>query len=144
VLVLLTDGVNTAGELDPAKATELAVAEHLRIYTIGIGADAMRVESLFGSRVVNPSADLDEKMLARMAERTGGRYFRARASSELAGIYREIDRLEPSADATEALRPVQEWYWLPLAAALASGALGFLLPAVAFARRRPRPARART
>src|SRR5690606_33514544 len=75
VLVLLTDGVNTAGELDPDKATELAVANDLRIYTIGIGADRLRVDSLFGSRVVNPSADLDEAMLTRMAEATGGRYF---------------------------------------------------------------------
>ena len=95
VLVLLTDGVNTSGELDPHKAIDLAAANHVRVYTIGIGADALRVNSLFGSRIVNPSADLDEAMLKRMAEATGGRYFRARNSDELADVYRTIDQLEP-------------------------------------------------
>jgi Ca-activated chloride channel family protein len=130
VLVLLTDGVNTSGELDPAKAVDLAVANGLRIYTIGIGADAMRVDSLFGSRIVNPSADLDEKMLTRMAERTGGRYFRARNSDELADIYRSIDRLEPVADTRQSLRPVDELYWVPLAGTLALAAAALLLPGV--------------
>jgi Ca-activated chloride channel family protein len=129
VLVLLTDGVNTSGELDPAKAIDLAAANGLRIYTIGVGADAMRVSSIFGSRVVNPSADLDEKMLGEMASRTGGRYFRARNSEELADIYRTIDQLEPSADTRQSLRPVDELYWWPLAAALALGALAFVVPA---------------
>lgn len=129
VLVLLTDGVNTAGELDPHKAIDLAVANHVRVYTIGIGADALRVDSLFGSRVVNPSADLDEKMLSEMAEKTGGQYFRARNSEQLADIYRSLDALEPVADARQSLRPVDELYWLPLAAALAAGAFAFLLPA---------------
>lgn len=129
VLVLLTDGVNTAGELDPTKAIELAEANHVRIYTIGIGADALRVDSLFGSRVVNPSADLDEAMLTKMADTTGGHYFRARNSEELADIYRTIDKLEPAADTRQSLRPIDELYWLPLAAALAAGALAFLLPA---------------
>ncbi|MEP7096946.1 MAG: VWA domain-containing protein [Dokdonella sp.] len=128
VLVLLTDGVNTAGELDPAKAIELAAANDVRIYTIGIGADELRVDSLFGSRMVNPSADLDEKMLSRMAEKTGGRYFRARDSAELAGIYREIDKLEPVADTQQSLRPINELYWLPLAVALLLGACAFVLP----------------
>jgi Ca-activated chloride channel family protein len=126
--VLLTDGVNTSGELGPDKAVELAVANDVRIYTIGIGADAMRVDSLFGSRVVNPSADLDEAMLTEMAQRTGGRYFRARNSEELADIYRSIDALEPVADTRESLRPVDELYWLPLGGALAAAALAFLLP----------------
>lgn len=128
VVVLLTDGVNTAGELDPKKATELAVANQVRIYTIGIGADSMRVNSMFGSRVVNPSADLDEKMLTVMAEQTGGRYFRARNSEELADIYRSIDKLEPAADVKQSLRPVDELYWMPLGGALAVGALALLLP----------------
>jgi Ca-activated chloride channel family protein len=102
----------------------------VRIYTIGIGADAMRVSSMFGSRVVNPSADLDEKMLSTMADKTGGRYFRARNSEELADIYRSIDKLEPAADTKQSLRPIDELYWLPLAGALAAGALAFLLPAL--------------
>jgi Ca-activated chloride channel family protein len=141
VLVLLTDGVNTSGELDPAKATDLAAANHVRVYTIGVGADRMRVDSLFGSRTVNPSADLDEPMLTAMADRTGGRYFRARNSEELAGIYRAIDALEPAADATQSLRPIDEWYWMPLAMALAAAAFAFALPALRVrARRRIVPA----
>lgn len=128
VLVLLTDGVNTSGELDPAKATDLASANHVKIYTIGIGAERMRVDSLFGSRTVNPSADLDEAMLTSMASKTGGRYFRARDSAELAGIYRAIDTLEPAADTKQSLRPIDEWYWIPLAAALVAAALAFALP----------------
>lgn len=128
VLVLLTDGVNTAGELDPRKAIELAAANHVRVYTIGIGAEALRVNSLFGSRVVNPSADLDEAMLKRMAEATGGRYFRARNSEELADIYRTIDHLEPVADTKQSLRPVDELYWMPLAGAMIASALAFLVP----------------
>jgi Ca-activated chloride channel family protein len=129
VMVLLTDGVNTSGELDPKKAIDLAAANKVRIYTIGIGAEAMRVSSMFGSRVVNPSADLDEKMLSLMAEKTGGRYFRARNSEELADIYRSIDKLEPVADTKQSLRPVDELYWMPLAGALAACAFAFLLPA---------------
>jgi Ca-activated chloride channel family protein len=126
VLVLLTDGVNTAGELDPAKATELAVANQVRVYTIGIGADRLRVDSVFGSRVVNPSADLDEAMLTRMAESTGGRYFRARDSAELAGIYRTLDEIEPIADTSESLRPLDEWYWYALGAAMVVAMLAAL------------------
>jgi Ca-activated chloride channel family protein len=141
VLVLLTDGVNTSGELGPDKATDLALANHVKIYTIGIGADRMRVDNLFGSRTVNPSADLDEPMLTSMAEKTGGRYFRARNSEELAGIYRAIDALEPTADTRQSLRPIDEWYWVPLASALAAAALAFALPAWRVrARRRLAPA----
>ena len=134
VLVLLTDGVNTAGELDPRKAIDLAAANNVRVYTIGVGAEALRVNSLFGSRVVNPSADLDEAMLKRMAEATGGRYFRARNSDELADIYRTIDQLEPVADTKQSLRPVDELYWMPLAAALGASALAFLRAGLAHAR----------
>jgi Ca-activated chloride channel family protein len=118
VLILLTDGVNDAGELDPNKSVELALAEHVKIYTIGIGAEAMRVDGFFGSRIVNPSADLDARLLTTMAEKTGGRFFRARNTAELAQIYGEIDKLEPSADAQEQFRPVDELFYWPLAGAL--------------------------
>ena len=87
VLILLTDGANTAGEVKPRKAAELAAEQGLKIYTIGIGADEMVVSSLFGSRIVNPSSDLDEDTLKAIADRTGGRYFRARNTRELEKIY---------------------------------------------------------
>jgi len=136
VLVLLTDGVNDAGELDPRKAIDLAVAEKVKIYTIGIGADSMRVDGFFGSQMVNPSADLDEKMLTRMADKTGGRFFRARNTSELAQIYADIDKLEPSDDAKQQFRPVDEMFYWPLSLSilLALAAALPMLPGARFAR----------
>ncbi|MEP6484988.1 MAG: VWA domain-containing protein [Rudaea sp.] len=118
VLILLTDGVNDAGELDPYKSIDLAIAEHVKIYTIGIGANSMRIDDFFGGHTVNPSADLDERLLKTMAENTGGSFFRARDTSELANIYREIDKLEPAADAQQQFRPVDELFYWPLSAAL--------------------------
>ncbi len=118
VLILLTDGVNDAGELDPYKSIELAVAEHVKIYTIGIGAESMQMDDFFGSHTVNPSADLDERLLRSMAEKTGGNFFRARDTQELAKIYRDIDALEPAADATQQFRPVDELFYVPLSGAL--------------------------
>ena len=135
VAILLTDGVNDAGELDPAKAIDLAVAEKVKVYTIGIGAEAMRIsDGFFGSRVVNPSAEIDEKMLAEMAQKTGGRYFRARDTAELAQIYREIDRLEPGIDKGQQFRPVDELFMWPLAAALLLAFAGIFAPLASAAR----------
>jgi Ca-activated chloride channel family protein len=128
VLILLTDGVNNAGALDPHKAIELAVANKVRIYTVGIGAEALSVDSLFGSRMINPSADIEVGMLTEMADKTGGRFFRARDTAELAGIYREIDKLEPIADSPETLRPIEEIYLMPLAAAMLIALLVALSP----------------
>lgn len=129
VLILLTDGVNDAGELDPQKATQLAVAEKVKIYAIGIGAEAMRVnDGFFGSRVVNPSADLDARLLTEMAQKTGGRFFRARDTGELAQIYREIDTLEPGADKDQRFRPIDELFYWPLSAAAVLALVALLAP----------------
>ena len=119
VLILLTDGANTAGAVKPLKAADLAAAEGLKIYTIGVGADEMLVRSLFGTRRINPSADLDEDALTAIAEKTGGRYFRARDTASLMQIYDILDELEPAAEEEDVLRPPAEFYWLPLAAAVA-------------------------
>lgn len=122
VLILLTDGANTAGEVAPLKAADLAAAERLRIYTIGVGADRMTVRSYFGgTRRINPSADLDEETLTRIAEKTGGRYFRARDTVGLAEIYALLDELEPVEQAQETYRPVRDLYVWPLALALLLG-----------------------
>lgn len=118
VLILLTDGVNDAGVLDPYKSIELAVAEHVKIYSIGIGADAMTVGGFFGPSVVNPSQDIDTRLLTQMAEKTGGKFYRAHDTAELAQIYREIDKLEPAADKGQQFRPVDEWFWWPLSLAV--------------------------
>jgi len=123
VLILLTDGANTAGELTPLKAAEIAAQHHLKIYTIGIGADEMVVRSLFGTRRVNPSADLDEKTLRAIADTTGGRYFRARNTEELEQIYALLDQLEPVEKDKQFFRPRTDLFYWPLAVAscLAAG-----------------------
>jgi Ca-activated chloride channel family protein len=118
VLILLTDGVNDAGELDPYKAIDLAVAEQVKVYTIGIGAESMQVGGFFGTHTVNPSAGIDTRVLEQMAQKTGGKFYRARNTAELAQIYAEIDRLEPSADKGQRFRPVDELFWWPLSFAL--------------------------
>ncbi len=122
VLVLLTDGANTAGEVSPLKAAELAAANHLKIYTIGVGADEMIVRSFFGNRKVNPSRDLDEHTLVKIAESTGGRYFRARNTDELNNIYMLLDKLEPVEKDKQYFRPRSELFFWPLSLALSLAA----------------------
>lgn len=135
VLILLTDGANTAGSVTPLAAAEFAAQHNIVIYTIGVGADQMTVPGLFGSgfgaRQVNPSADLDEEALQRIAELTGGSYFRARDPVQLANIYAELDRLEPVAAEGETVRPMRSLAHWPLGLALlisAAWALRSLLP----------------
>lgn len=134
VLILLTDGANTAGAVAPLKAAQLAAQEGIKVYTIGVGADEMMVNSLFGSRRVNPSADLDEAALKAIAEVTGGRYFRARETAELVGIYRELDELEPVVSDDEVVRPRRDLHYWPLLAFLACALLVLLERAGAFSR----------
>jgi Ca-activated chloride channel family protein len=117
VPILLTDGANTSGEVQPLQATEFAAREGMTIYTVGVGADEMMVQDFFGSRLVNPSADLDEDTLKAIAERTGGAYFRARDAEALAKIYERLDELEPVESAQESIRPVEELFFWPLATA---------------------------
>jgi Ca-activated chloride channel family protein len=116
VLILLTDGANTAGEIDPLKAAELAQQIGLRVYTIGIGAEQMVVSSITGGmRRVNPSADLDEETLTQIASLTGGRYFRAKDTAGLQDIYRLLDEMEPVAEPEAGFRPVKSLFYWPLA-----------------------------
>jgi len=126
VLVLLTDGVHNAGALDPERATQLAVAEGVRVYTIGMGGDGGR-SSVFGLQIATPGAEIDEAGLRRIAEATGGRYFRARDTRELVGIYAELDRLEPVDQAAEPLRPRHELFAWPLGLALLLALLSLAL-----------------
>ena len=126
VLILLTDGANTSGEVQPMQATEFAAREGLKIYTVGVGADEMMVRDFFGSRIVNPSADLDEDTLMAIAERTGGAYFSARDAEALARIYEQLDELEPVESDQEAIRPVDELFFWPLGAAFLLAMAGVL------------------
>ena len=134
ILILLTDGANTAGQIEPRQAADLAAASGLKIYTIGVGAEEMTVPGLFGSpfgsRTVNPSADLDEETLLYIAEATGGRYYRARSQSELAAIYDELDRLEAIEQDNESFRPLRSLHHWPLGAALTVGLLALAMTAL--------------
>ena len=133
VLILLTDGANTAGEVDPTKAAELARQVGLRVYTIGIGAEQLEVSSRVGGRRrINPSADLDEETLTQIAELTGGRYFRARDTAGLQDIYRLVDELEPVEEPEAGFRPIRSLFYVPLAGAFA---LVMLMCAVSLARK---------
>ena len=117
VLVLLTDGENTAGTVDPQKAADIAASSGVRIYTIGVGADERVVSGFFGKRRV-ANSELDEPALIAIAEKTGGQYFRARDIAGLEAIYRLLDELEPVSADEEVFRPVHELYMWPLATAL--------------------------
>jgi Ca-activated chloride channel family protein len=113
VLILLTDGANNVGEVD----AELAARDGIKIYTVGVGADEMRMPGIFGTlggRVTNPSADLDEDTLKGIADVTGGKYFRARDPQALIQIYAIIDELEPVEQESEVYRPVQALFYWPL------------------------------
>ncbi len=119
VLILLTDGSNNAGALAPDKAAELAAQAKVKIYTVGVGATQMRVAGFFGqTQVVNPSRDLDAKTLQWVADKTGGRYFRARDTQELERIYQLLDDLEPVEVDQQVFRPTTPLYPYPLGAAL--------------------------
>jgi len=113
VLILLTDGQNDAGVMDPLQAANYAAQAGLRIYTIGVGSVAPR--GVFGAQ---GGDDLDEETLQAIARRTGGRYFRAADLDTLQAVYRQIDALEPAAGRDQWLRPATEWFSLPLGIAL--------------------------
>jgi len=118
VLVLLTDGANTAGQISPIQAARIAKEEGIKIYAIGLGAEEVVERSLFGTRRINPSADLDEQALQEMAQLTGGEYFRARNVDELNRIYALLDELEPTAQEEETFRPSKNLFFWPLGLAL--------------------------
>lgn len=128
VLVLLTDGVNTAGMLEPAKAAQIARAEGVRVHTIAFGGEGSL--SFFGLPMPMPGAgdEIDEAGLRAIAKTTGGRFFRARDTSQLVNIYAEIDRIEPVEQPGQALRPRIERYYWPLSAAFACALLALAWP----------------
>jgi len=118
ILILLTDGSNTAGEVAPVEAAKLAAKEGIRIYAIGVGSDYMEMDTMFGTRVINPASDLDENTLKAVADLTGGVYFRARDTKGLETVYQQLDQLEPVIKDTEYFRPITDWYVWPLGAAM--------------------------
>ena len=129
VLILLTDGVNNVGEVDPVQAAQLAAQEGIRIYTIGFGAEELVMPGFIFNRRVNPSAELDTETLTQIADLTDGSFHRARSTGELTAVYQALDELEPIEQDPETYRPVKSLYWWPLALALlASLALVLIHP----------------
>lgn len=119
VLILLTDGANTAGEVSPRQAADLAKMAGIKIYTIGVGANEIIRRDFFGRvRKMNPSSDLDEETLRYISDTTGGAYFRAHNPEELIKIYQYLDELEPIDLEEEIFRPVHSLFYWPLALAL--------------------------
>lgn len=123
-LVLLTDGGNNAGVMQPLAAAKLAAQEHIKIYTIGLGASQMAIPGIFGTQIVNPSSDLDIDSLKQIAQITGGEFFRAEDGAALSDIYARINQLEPVKSDAITIRPVTPLYPWTLGVALG---LSFLL-----------------
>ncbi len=123
ILILLTDGDNTAGEFAPEQSAELAKQIDLKIYTIGVGTDYV---GAFGTR----RSGIDEATLQKISTQTGGQYFRATDAKSLAQIYQYIDKLEPVAEEVESLRPVKELYYWPGSLAMLLALLIMLIPSI--------------
>ena len=127
VLIVLTDGVNTAGVLEPAKAAQIARDAGVRVHAIAFGGEGGGALSVFGFSLPTGGDEVDEAGLQKIAQLTGGRFFRARDTEALAGIYAEIDALEPVKRQGQVVRPKIERYPWPLGLALAVGVLALLL-----------------
>ena len=133
VVVLLTDGVNNRGSIDPRTAAQAAAAVGVKIYTIGVGTEGMAPvpvgRGVFGLRYENRPVEIDDPLLMDVARRTGGRYFRARDGIALQRITEEIDRLERTPVRTRVYTRYSELYRWPLGIALFALALELSLAA---------------
>ena len=100
VIILLTDGVNNQGQIAPMTAAEIAKAQGIRVYTIGVGSEGMApypAIDMFGNLTfVNQKVEIDEKVLKAISDMTGGKYFRATDKDKLKAVYNEINQLEKS------------------------------------------------
>ena len=133
VVVLLTDGVNNRGSIDPRTAAQAASAFGVKIYTIGVGTEGMAPvpvgRGVFGLRYENRPVEIDDALLTDIARRTGGRYFRARDAAALQRITEEIDRLERTPVRTRVYTRYSELYRWPLGLALVALAVELMLAA---------------
>ena len=130
VIILLTDGMNNSGSVDPYTAAEMAKLFGIRVYTIGVGSYGtapVPVQTPFGTQIQQMKVEIDEKLLQNIANSTDGKYFRATSTQKLDEVYQEIDKLERSKiEVTEFSRLHEEFY--PLVAwALALLLLEFVL-----------------
>jgi Ca-activated chloride channel family protein len=122
VVILLTDGINNGGLIDPSTAKEIAKAFKVKVYTIGVGTEGFAqtpVSTPMGVVMQNEKVALDEKLLTNIAYETGGRYFRAKDNEGLKNIYSEIDRMERSKVEITTFHRVTEKFYPFVFAALA-------------------------
>ncbi len=120
VIILLTDGINNMGSLDPRSAAEIAKLYGIRIYTIGVGTIGMApypVQTPFGMQTQMEEVKIDEPLLKEIAQATDGKYFRATNNEKLRAVYKEIDKMEKSKiDVTEFRKKKEEFLPLVLVA----------------------------
>ena len=135
ILILLTDGINNAGELTPLQAAQLARTEGIKMHIVGIASDQFGQRSMFGNRPGGLVSEIDDEAMQEAASMTGGLYFRARTLEDMIEIYDELDQMEPIEQDEQTYRPVTQLFHWPLGAALL---LSFLLALSAM------PAAART
>ena len=130
VVILLTDGMNNAGSVDPYTAAEIAKLYGIRVYTIGVGTYGTApypVQTMFGTQMQQIKVEIDEKLLSTIANSTGGKYFRANNNQKLDEIYQEIDKLERSKIEVTEFRRLHEEFYPLVAWAIALLLLEFLL-----------------
>ena len=130
VVILLTDGLNNAGSVDPYTAGEMAKLFGIRVYTIGVGSYGTApypVQTPFGTQIQQMKVEIDEKLLTQIATMTGGKYFRATSNQKLDEVYQEIDKLERSKIEVTEFRRLHEEFYPLVAWALALLLLEFLL-----------------
>lgn len=130
VVILLTDGMNNAGSVDPYTAAEIAKLYGIRVYTIGVGSYGTApypVQTPFGTQIQQMKVEIDERLLSIIANSTGGKYFRANNNQKLDEIYQEIDQLERSKIEVTEFRRLHEEFYPLVAWALALLLLEFLL-----------------
>ena len=130
VVILLTDGMNNAGSVDPYTAAEIAKLYGIRVYTIGVGTYGTApypVQTMFGTQMQQMKVEIDEKLLSAIANSTGGKYFRANNNKKLDEIYQEIDKLERSKIEVTEFRRLHEEFYPLVAWAIALLLIEFLL-----------------
>ena len=113
VVILLTDGVNNRGEIAPETAAEIAKTYGIRVYTIGVGAKGEApypVQTPWGVQVQNMKVEIDEELLQKIAETTGGKYFRATDNTKLMEIYGEINKMEKNRTTVDSFPVYSERY----------------------------------
>ncbi|MCF7807774.1 MAG: VWA domain-containing protein [Candidatus Marinimicrobia bacterium] len=137
VIVLLSDGSNNAGELDPITTSELAKDFGIRIYTIGAGTHgtaSLPVQTAIGVRNVQVKVDVDEETLGKIANITGGTYFRATDETSLAEVYQEISEMETTQYSVREYVQHAELFYIPLLIALTLLVLEYILERSIFRR----------